>query len=246
MKERSHTKRESRRARRVDGAGETEQLAERKELDMKSALRNRLARHLAVAAVASVAGHASAAIVYSGVVNLNIPSTTNGLYLNVVTGAFNTTGGTGSTVPGWDVNPWSSTTLNFFNPTAPTGGVYMRLTSGGAPASGVSNLAGGTIIGSASTWSAGAAQTTGPGAFVFNSSNNVVGFRFNNEAAGTLHYGWMRISLAGTLQGQPRTLVEYAFESLAGTSIAAGAIPAPGAIALLGLAGLAGSRRRRA
>lgn len=213
---------------------------------MKSALRNRLARHLAVAAVAGVAGHASAAIVWSGIVNLNIPSTTNGLYLNVVTGAFNTTGGAGTTVPGWDVNPWSSTTLNFFNPAAPTGGVYMRLTGAGAPTSGVSNLAGGTIISSASTWSSGAAQTTGPGAFALNSSNNIVGFRFNNEATGTLHYGWMRVSLASTLQGQPRTLVEYAFESLAGTAIAAGAVPAPGAIALLGLAGLAGSRRRRA
>ena len=217
---------------------------------MKSTLRNRLARHLAVAAVAGVAGvagQASAAIVYSGVVNLNIPSTTNGLYLNVVTGANNLpAGGGGTTVAGWDVNPWSSTTLNFFNPAAPTGGVYMRLTGAGAPTSGVSNLAGGTIISSASTWSSGAAQTSGPGAFVFNSSNNLVGFRFNNEATGTLHYGWMRISLAGTLQGQPRTLVEYAFESLAGTAIAAGAIPAPGAVALLGAAGLVGGRRRRA
>jgi len=189
-----------------------------------TSLGHRLVRHLAVAAVAGLATSASSEIVWRAV-NLTIPGTTNGLYLNVVTGAFNTTGGTGSTVPGWDVNPWSSTTLNFFNPTAPTGGVYMRLTSGGAPASGVSNLAGGTIIGSASTWSSGGAQTTGPGAFVFNSSNNLVGFRFNNEATGTLHYGWMRISLSGTLQGQPRRVVEYAYESQPGASITAGELP---------------------
>jgi MYXO-CTERM domain-containing protein len=49
---------------------------------------------------------------------------------------------------------------------------------------------------------------------------------------------------AGT--AMTRTVVDYAWENVAGTSIAAGAgIPAPGALALLGVAGLAGARRRR-
>jgi MYXO-CTERM domain-containing protein len=41
-------------------------------------------------------------------------------------------------------------------------------------------------------------------------------------------------------------VVDYAYENVANTSIAVGAgiVPAPGAIALLGLAGLAGRRRR--
>lgn len=208
-----------------------------------TSLRGRLSRHLvAAAAVATTAGAASADIVWSGIVNLNIPSTTNGLYLNVLTGAYNVDGGNGGTVPGWDLNPWSSSTLNFFNPANPTGGVYVRDAS---TASGVSNLAFGTVIGDASTYSAGVAQTTGAFAFNLNSSENLVGFRFLNEDAGTIHYGWMRIELVGTLNGQPRSVVEYAFESTAGASIAAGVVPAPGALALLGLAGLAGSRRRR-
>jgi MYXO-CTERM domain-containing protein len=43
-----------------------------------------------------------------------------------------------------------------------------------------------------------------------------------------------------------RTVVDFAYESVAGASIAAGeSIPAPGALALLGVAGLAGARRRR-
>ena len=78
-------------------------------------------------------------------------------------------------------------------------------------------------------------------------SNNLVGFRFQNEANGNAtHYGWMRISLSSTLQGQPRAIVEYAYESEAGVSIPAGAIPTPGSAALLalGAAGLAGRRRR--
>jgi MYXO-CTERM domain-containing protein len=41
-----------------------------------------------------------------------------------------------------------------------------------------------------------------------------------------------------------RTVVDFAYESVAGASIAAAA-PAPGALALLGVAGLAGTRRRR-
>ncbi len=205
-------------------------------------LSNRLAKHFgAAAAAAVVVGSANAAIVWSGVVNLEIQSTTNGLYLNVITGANNLPGGTGgSTVAGWDINPWSSTTLNFFNPSNPTGGVYMRASG----TSGVSNLAAGTEIGAASTWSFGTAQSTGANAFVLNSDDNLVGFRFLNEAAGTIHYGWFRVSLGATLAAQPRILVEYAYESDAGVSIQAGAIPAPGAIALLGLAGLAGRRRR--
>jgi MYXO-CTERM domain-containing protein len=43
-----------------------------------------------------------------------------------------------------------------------------------------------------------------------------------------------------------RTVVDYAYESVAGASILAGdtGIPAPGALALLGVAGLASRRRR--
>ena len=206
-------------------------------------LSNRLAKHFgAAAAAAVVVGSANAAIVHSGIVNIEIASTTNGLYLTVITGANNMPGSTGgSTVPGWDINPWSSTTLNFFNPSNPTGGVYVR-TSTATP--GVSNLAAGTLIGASSLYTSGVAQTTGSNPFNLNSSDNIVGFRFFNEASSTIHYGWFRVSLAGTLAAQPRTLVEYAYESEAGVSIAAGAIPAPGAVALLGLAGLAGRRRR--
>ena len=50
--------------------------------------------------------------------------------------------------------------------------------------------------------------------------------------------------LAGSLTAQPRAIVEYAYED-SGAGINAGAIPAPGAAALLGVAGLMGSRRRR-
>lgn len=184
----------------------------------------------------------AADIVYSGVVNIDVPITTAGVYLNVVSGVFNTSP---ASAPGWDMNPWSTTALNWFNPTAPAGGVYVI----GSDA-GVDNLATGTLIGAGSVFGSGASQTTGATAFNLNSSNNLVGFRFQNEANGNqTHYGWVRVSLGGTLTS-PRALVEYAYDDIAGTSIAAGdigAIPEPSTFGLLaaGAMGLATFRRRR-
>ena len=212
---------------------------------MVQALKSRLDRHFvacsAAAAAATVGGvaqqNAEAAIVYSGVVNINIPSTTAGVYLNVVTGVNNANP---ASVPGWDLNPWSTGGLGLFSPTAPAGGVYV-VTAANFGA----NLAPGTPINAASLYGSGSSANNAQ--WNLNSSNNLVGFRFQNEANGNLtHYGWMRISLAATAAGQPRAIVEYAYENVAGTSINAGAVPAPGSLALLalGAAGLVGRRRK--
>ena len=202
-------------------------------------LKTRLDSHfVAVAAAAGAAAlggtaqNSEAAIVWSGAVNINIPTTTSGVYLNVVTGANNTSP---SLVPGWDVNPWGSGDLFFFNPSAPAGGVYV--VSGAAP----TNLAAGTPIDGASTYGSGAGDAT----FALNSSNNLVGFRFQNEAAANqTQYGWMRILLSGSTIAQPRAIVEYAYED-SGAGIPAGAVPAPGSVALLALGALGLTGRRR-
>lgn len=190
------------------------------------------------------ASSAAAQIIYSGVVDLAIPATTNGLYLNVVTGANNLpAGGTGATVPGWDINLWSSTGLGFFNPAAPAGGVYVVTAPGFA-----ANLAPGTLIGGASSFGAGTSANTAQ--WNLNSSDNLFGFRFVDQDNGsTLHYGWGRISLGPTINDTARVLVEYAFEATPGMAIPAGVVPEPGTFGMLGL-GVAGmalwARRRRA
>lgn len=185
--------------------------------------------------------HAQAVVVYSGVVNLNIPATTNGLYLNVVTGANNLpAGGAGSTVPGWDINPWSATGLGFFNPASPAGGAYVVTAPNFA-----ANLAPNTLIGAGSSYGAGGSANTAQ--WVLNSSDNLLGFRFTNEGTGLVHYGWARLGLSGTIAGA-RSVVEYAFESDAGVGILAGVavVPEPSSFAMLGLgvAGLLAARRR--
>ena len=206
----------------------------------------KLDMHFAAAAALCAAGAANAAVVYSGAVNFVCAVDIDGCYINVETGVLSN--GPGSGVPGWDVNPYSTSGgMNFFNS---TGGGQMRrpgVTTGTA-----GNLALGTVIGAAGSFNTGTGNVYGTtaatglnGGWTY-SSENIIGFRFVS-AAGTTHYGWMRF-LMGT---QPvsgnlvtRTVVDFAYESVAGASIGAGVVPAPGAIALLGLAGLAGRRRR--
>jgi MYXO-CTERM domain-containing protein len=207
-------------------------------------LSNRLAKHFgAAAAAAVVVGSANAAIVYSGVINFACAIDIDGTYINVETAQLSN--GPGAGVPGWDVNPYRSTSgsgMNFFSP---TGGGMVSAASGVGSAL---NLAGGASIGSTSNFSSSTATIAfgaAAGQWQYG-ANNLVGFRFVSSA-GTTHYGWMRFLMGS----QPasgnlvtRTVVDFAYESVAGASIGAGVVPAPGAIALLGLAGLAGRRRR--
>jgi MYXO-CTERM domain-containing protein len=215
-------------------------------------LSNRFEKHVLVAAAVAMGATAAAnaAIVYSGVVNFSCAVDLDGTYINVETGQL--TNGPGAEVPGWDVNPYSTAGgMNFYNS---TGGGQMRrpgVTTGTA-----GNLALGTVIGAAGSFNTstgnvyGTTAATGLNGGWTYSSENIIGFKFV-AASGATHYGWMRflmgaIGSAGLGNNAPtRTVVDFGYQSVAGESIAAGAVPAPGALALLGVAGLAGKRRRR-
>lgn len=210
---------------------------------MLNALKSRLDSHFvacsAVAAAATVGGftqESEADIIHSGAVNINIPTTTSGVYLNFVTGVSNPDD---ALVPGWDVNPWSSTGFGLFNP----GGfaTYVTTTAGGTTAV---NMTPGAIIDATSNFGSNSSANTSQ--WVMNSDQNLVGIRFQNEDTGQIHYGWMRISFSSSPTAQPRAIVEYAYESEPGVGIGAGVVPAPGSLALLalGAAGLAGRRRK--
>ena len=201
---------------------------------------NRLANHFALAAVATaaVAATSNAAIVYSGIVNFAINADVDGAYINVEANVLSN--GPGSGVPGWDVNPYgtSTTAISFFGT---TGTGYMR-NPGAGTSTGRTNIAAGTAIGGASFFYGSSTATLGTlvGQWTANSTG-IFGFKFL-AADGLTHYGWMRLAIGANTA--TRSVVDYGYESTAATAIAAGA-PAPGAVALLGLAGLI-TRRRRA
>ena len=199
---------------------------------------NRLEKHFAVcaAAVATVAcvGTANAALVTWNA-NLVIPNNIDGQYINVET---QIAGSAAGNVAGWDLNPYgtSTTAMSWFAAPAPSGCV-MGLGQGGTT-SAVASLTGGTLVSSASTFGNTASSVTA-GGWKLNQAN-YFGFRFRGADALT-HYGWGQFTIGATMG--VRTLNFVTFETTAGASVTVA--PAPGALALLGLAGLA-TRRRRA
>ena len=197
-------------------------------------LSNRLAKHFAAAAAASVvAGAANAAIVQWSNANLVIPATIDGLYINVETRA---TGSAGSAVAGWDLNPYSATSLTWFNATGTGMLRYPGATTGSA-----GNLAAGTVVGATGSYGSGAVTVgAAAGNWVLNSVN-IFGFRFT-AADGLTHYGYGFMSVGAAIT--TRTITDLFYEDVANTSITVAAVPAPGALALLGLAGFASRRRR--
>lgn len=201
-------------------------------------LKHRLARHFAVAAVATASvTSADASVVYSGVVNHYVPDSLNGMYLNVVTGQINRTNQSGSTVPGWDLNFWSPNGLGIHsNAQQPGNGVLLSAAETGA------NLDLDAVIDAGGVFGDNASFNTSQ--WNLDSEDNLFGFRFHHEGTGAVHYGWGRIGFGATIFD--RYLVEYAFEGRPGVGIAASSlVPAPSALAMLGLGGVVAGRRRR-
>jgi hypothetical protein len=165
---------------------------------------------------------AEAVIIYSGPINLVIPATTAGVYLNLVTGA---SGSTPAAAPGWDINPYSSTGLSWFAATPNATSGYMA--AFGSSVTLVDNLPNGTIVGPAQSYVFNnGSETTGSTAFLFNSEQNYVGFRFVNEPAGIVNYGWLQLRLGSSLTDPTRAIIGYYYED-SGAPIAAGPLTPP-------------------
>jgi hypothetical protein len=174
----------------------------------QSGLHSRLSSQLkacSAAALLAVGGlaDADAAVVHWQNANLLIPNTIDGLYINVETQA---TGSAGSVVAGWDINPYSATSLTWFNA---TGTGMMRFP--GVTAGSAGSLALGTSVGSAGSFGSGAVTVgSAAGNWSLNASN-YFGFRFVAADGGT-KYGWGRFVIGAAINGADRMIAELAYE----------------------------------
>ena len=195
---------------------------------------NRFEKHIVAAATVAMTAAAANAALVTWNANLVIPNNIDGQYINVET---QTAGSAAGNVAGWDLNPYgtSTTAMSWFAAAAPSGCVT-GLGQGGLT-SAVASLSGGTVVSSASSFGNTASSVTA-GGWMLNSAN-YFGFRFLGADAGT-HYGWGIMTVGATMG--VRTLTSVTFETTAGASVTVA--PAPGALALLGLAGFAARRRR--
>lgn len=213
---------------------------------------------LALAGLAATPA-AQAIVIYSGIVNLTVPDTDSGLYLNVIDGStytgpatFPALGGPGAN---YDINIFGNSSWSFFSPGASGQSVrsvpavsrgYVSDSLNGA----ATNLPLDTLIDGNSLFNTGSPS----GMAVSTGETVLIGFRFRNEnslataADDTVHYGWARLVLS---PGVPGTLIDYAYETDALTGIPAGAVgpvpePAGWLMMGLGVAGLALRRRQAA
>ena len=173
-----------------------------------------------------------------------------GLYMNVKTQQTTVDDGSGNQPAGTDLYFGWGSKLSII---ATNPGQTVGVTNfGGATVFGVARLASGTIIGSSLasgiSWGQGidivtnAATAVAPYKWVQGASN-YFGFSFMT-ASNQRRYAWGEITLnAGSnVYG---TINRIVYDDT-GASVTAGVVPAPGAFALVGLAGMITSRRRKA
>ena len=189
----------------------------------------------------------NAAVVYSGLQNVLIPLTIQGVYLNVDTGA------TASSQPGtWNTAPW-------FNPflggtSVANGALFCPVID--APSHPINpdtivNLAFGTLIDATLNYTGGENVSSGHTAAVATPNKftlgqpGYVGFKFQTAPASASYYGWAQVVFNNTGTG---TIIDWAYDDSASTPISAGftgaAVPEPSR-AMLVLTGLLAATLRR-
>ena len=190
---------------------------------------------LAVATSSAIVSSVDAAVINWNL-NLDIPATSEGLFLNIEQQLVSTTADINA---GWDLNPNGANGLFFGGTTAH--GTWMMVD----PATGwdsASSFNPGVVVGSSYVFKALPGGNmifgNGPGLWKEN-ANNIFGFRFLNSQ-NQVRYGYGVMYIGAT--ALERRLVSLSYET-SGLSIVA--VPAPGAVALAALAGLTGGLRRR-
>ncbi|MFO1440415.1 MAG: PEP-CTERM sorting domain-containing protein [Verrucomicrobiaceae bacterium] len=182
---------------------------------------------------------ANAAVIYSGLQNIAIPTDYNGIYINIDNGATS-----GSTILGWDINPFfGGAGLGNSSAFQPA-----RLASGNLDP--ILRLNMGDVVGAALTYSTGLGGSGDPVSYLGAAANQFqvgsegyLGFRFTTDTSSGPYYGWMRVVFTNNTSGG--VIKDWAYED-SGTQITISGVPEPSraVFVLLGLFGLLMRRRR--
>ncbi len=180
---------------------------------------------------------AHSAVIYSGVQNVPIPTTFDGVYLDIDTATTSA-----SVITGWDINP-------FFGGFAiGNSAAFQPVRAGTGNSDAILNLAYGTLVDSLlnyTTGEAGSSDHIGGGANQFTVGNEgYLGFKFTTNGNSGPFYGWMRMTVTVNTPGG--TIHDWAYDNT-GAGLLVGsltAVPEPSR-AMLGLAGLLALALRR-
>ncbi len=146
---------------------------------------------------------ATAAVIDSGPVNILVPNTFAGVYINLTTGA---TGGSSAGTPGWDLNPYQ---------TGSGMGIFWDAAAGGVVAPATTTpflvLAPGATISAASTFS----RTITAASSFRVTQDAFLGLRFMNETTAAVNNGYAEITTTGP-DGFPMTIVHYVYDDTGG------------------------------
>ena len=182
---------------------------------------------------------ASASVVYIST-PISIPQDFDGVYLNPLTGVT-----TNAYPADWNTAPWINP---FFGGTCIGNDDLLTPVITGTDQ--VVNLALNTVIDGSSTFAAGESGSTthiGPGIIQFQlGTPGYIGFAVKATTGGPTFYGWAKVNFNNSGAG---SVLEYAYEDTAGTSIPAGftgsAAPEPGRTVFLMLGGFACAMGRK-
>jgi hypothetical protein len=189
--------------------------------------------------LASALPSARASLIYSGIQNVPIPLTFDGVFLRLDTGATSLTAPADFSTAPW-INP-------FFGGVGIANGLLLRPIVTGADQ--VLNLAPGTAVDANGNFVGGASGSSthvglGLGQFALETPG-YLGVAFQTSVGGPEFYGWIQLSLDNDAPGR---IIDWAYDNVSGTPVRVGAtsVPEPGtALAGLAVGLLALARRTR-
>ena len=155
-----------------------------------------------------------AAVIYSGLQNISIPTSFDGVYLDIDTGVTGT-----AEFTGWDVNPF------FGGVGVANSPAFQPVRTGTANSAPILRLNVGDVIDSGrlySTGYGGSDSHLGAGSNQFGIGQEAyLGFKFTTNASAGPYYGWMRVSFTANTSGA--VIKDWAYETTA-NSVTAGRV----------------------